>query len=106
MIIPIDKVEIAPEKITGYLLVKKQKNDKSAFLAKLGYTMENWNDLLEDIKKLVTDNNATLQNETQFGSFYQVKGKLRDFSVVTIWLQQNQKENFKFITLFPELSIK
>ena len=46
------EIEMPITKITEYLLVKKEKNDKSAFLAKLGYTIENYNELVNDIKNL------------------------------------------------------
>jgi hypothetical protein len=36
MHIPEEKIEIAEEKLTDYLLVQKEKNDKSGFLLKLG----------------------------------------------------------------------
>ena len=42
MHIPAEKVEIPAEKITDYLLVQKDKNDKSEFLSVLGYNIENW----------------------------------------------------------------
>ncbi len=102
MKIPIDKIEIAEEKITNYLLVKKKKNDKSAFLNQLGYTLENSNELVNDIKTIAANNEAHLQQATAFGNMYAVKGSLKNFAVVTIWLLAIDASNFKFITLFPE----
>ena len=101
MIIPVDKIEIPEEKLTDYLLVQKEKNDKSAFLYKLGYTKDNWNELLNDIKYTATHNEAVLQQSTPFGDMYEVKGKLKNFGVVTIWLLAIDSEKYKFITLFP-----
>jgi hypothetical protein len=46
-----ENIEIPTEKITGYLLVSKEKNDKSAFLANLGYTLNNWSELINDIRQ-------------------------------------------------------
>jgi hypothetical protein len=102
MHIPIDKIEIPPEKITDYLLVLKEKNDKSAFLAQLGYTIENWSLLIDDIKSIVADNEAILQQNTPFGDMYEVKGKLKGFGIITIWLLAIDTEKYKFITLFPD----
>ena len=42
-------------------MVKKNKNDKSAFLVWLGYTLEYQSDLLNDIKNIVATNEAYLQ---------------------------------------------
>ena len=70
MIIPAEKIEIPEEKITDYLLVQKAKNDKSAFLFKLGYSMETVKELAEDIRNIATRNEAVLQQKTQFGEMY------------------------------------
>jgi len=102
MHIPAEKVEISAEKITGYLLVQKEKNDKSAFLSSLGYRIENWTELEKDIRTLVDKNEAHLQRSTPFGDMYEVKGELRKFGIVTIWLLTVDTEKFKFITLFPD----
>jgi hypothetical protein len=99
--IPTGKVEISKEKITDYLLVRKVKNDKSKFLLRLGYSIENWKDLENDIIKLVENNEAYLQSASPFGELYEVRGTLRNFEVVSIWLLTIGKEKFKFVTLFP-----
>ncbi len=101
MHIPEERIEIAEEKLTDYLLVQKEKNDKSGFLLKLGYTKENWSDLQNDIKYIATHNEAVLQQQTPFGDIYEVKGSLKNFGIVTIWLLAVDAQKFKFITLFP-----
>jgi len=45
---------IAPEKLTAYLLVRQARGDKSAFLAKAGYTAANPEQLLHDLRRLST----------------------------------------------------
>ena len=55
MQIALEYIEIPAEKITAYLLVAKEKNDKSHFLANLGYTLESWRELEKDIKNLVIE---------------------------------------------------
>lgn len=102
MHIPAEKVEISAEKITDYLLVQKEKNDKSEFLSALGYKLENWIELEKDIRTLVEKNEAHLQRSTPFGDMYEVKGELRNFGIVTIWLLTVDSEKFRFITLFPD----
>ncbi len=44
---------ISPEKLTDYLLIFKKRNDKSLWLAKLGYTIENWKALEYDLRKQI-----------------------------------------------------
>lgn len=101
MHIPARKVEISSKKITDYLLARKVKNDKSKFLEQLGYSIENWNELEHDIRLLVERNDAVLQSKTPFGDMYEVKGALKGFRVVTIWLLTVDQERFRFVTLFP-----
>jgi hypothetical protein len=94
-------------KITNYLLVPKDKNDKSKFLNELGYTLDNWEILVEDIKNIVLENEAIFQKESPFGGdLYEVKGQLRNFVVITIWLVLDNQNTFRFVTLFPNKSEK
>lgn len=101
MKIPAEKIEIPVEKITDYLLVQKIKNDKSGFLFRLGYTLENPNELVNDIKYIATHNEVLLQRSSPFGDLYEVTGRLKNAGVVTIWLLTVDTEKFRFITLFP-----
>lgn len=101
MKIAAEQVEIPKEKITGYLLVHKEKNDKSAFLSKLGYSIENWEELANDISNLVIKNEAFLQSRSTFGDMYEVHGNLKGVGIVTIWLLAVGTEKFRFITLYP-----
>lgn len=102
MYIPSEKVDILEEKIKDYLLVPKAKNDKSKFLGELGYSMANWNELESDLRKLVAENETYIQRSTPFGDLYEVKGKLKNFGVVTIWLLMVGHDKFRFITLYPK----
>ncbi|MCG3167608.1 MAG: hypothetical protein POELPBGB_03402 [Bacteroidia bacterium] len=101
MLIPPERLEISAEKVKDYLLVQKEKNDKSGFLLKLGYTKENFNELMNDIKHIASHNEAVLQQQTPFGKMYEVKGNLKNFGIVTIWLLGIDNDKFRFITLFP-----
>ena len=94
-------------KITHYLLVAKDKNDKSKFLKELGYTIENWQELEADIRKIVIENEAIFQKAAPFdGKLFEVKGQLRNLEVVTIWLLLESPTIFRFVTLFPDKSNK
>ena len=106
MKIPADAV-IPEPKLTQYLLVPQLRNDKSKFLAKGGFTQVNPDDLELAIRQLIAENEATEDRTDQFGTFYDVKGRLRgvngiDLGVVTIWLHQSTDSNFRFITLIPD----
>lgn len=75
MKIPSDAV-IADEKLTQYLLVFKARNDKSKFLAAGGFTQENPKQLKEAIRRLANEADALEEKSTEYGTSYQVKGKL------------------------------
>jgi len=49
---------IAREKLTNYLLVPKKRNDKSKWLAKAGYTLENWQVLETDLRNQILSEDA------------------------------------------------
>lgn len=49
MIIKPEDTIIQEEKVLNYLLVSKEKNDKSAFLLKLGFNRHNYTELIEEI---------------------------------------------------------
>ena len=53
------EIIIDSAKITHYLLIPKEKNDKSKFLKEPGYTIENWQELEIDIRKIIIENEAT-----------------------------------------------
>ena len=101
------EIIIESAKITHYLLIPKEKNDKSKFLKELGYTIENWEELETDIRKIFIENEAIFQKEAPFeGKIFEVKGQLRNLEVVTIWLLLESPTIFRFITLFPDKSNK
>jgi len=104
MRIPVDAI-IPREKLTEYLLVPKPKNDKSGFLKKAGFTLEN-PDILEDaIRRLISENEAYLEREDQYGQFYRVEGKLKGpngiLPTITVWIERAIDGEFRFVTLKP-----
>lgn len=83
-------------------MVPKEKNDKSKFLLLLGYSKENWQELINDIKNIATNNDLVLQRTSEFGDLYSIKGHLKNRLVITIWFQQIDKDVYRFITLYPD----
>jgi hypothetical protein len=65
---------IAREKVTEYLLVRKSRNDKSAFLEKGGYSPGNPDALIVGLKELQELGDAILVDDNQFGVYYEVVG--------------------------------
>ncbi len=96
---------IPTAKLTKYLLVWKPKNDKSGFLAQAGYTIDNWQDLEQDLKKLLVKV-ATYNKSSNFGDIYEIKGVLQGrngvtLNVATYWIIDSLTNETRFITLLP-----
>ncbi len=106
MKLPADAT-IAPQKLTDYLLVPQTRGDKSAFLKRAGYTSENADRLLHDLRTQLLPLDATPLETTKFGEFYAIRGTLTGPNDVTlrvysIWMKEHLSRETKFITLIPE----
>jgi hypothetical protein len=100
---------IALEKLTHYLLVPLARADKSAFLERAGYTENNPEKLLTDIRSQILPLYATPAGTTKFGDFFEIRGKLHGpngvtLRVRTIWIREHLRETTRFITLLPDKS--
>ena len=105
MKIPADAT-IPDSKLTRYLLVSREQDDKSKFLAQAGFTLTNPDQLKAAIRQLADTGEATEDKSNEYGTFYRVKGQLvgindRNLSVTTIWLRREVDSKFQFITLIP-----
>ena len=97
------------EKLTCYLLVPLARADKSAFLARAGYTLANAERLMQDIRAQMLPLDALPAGINQFGQYYEIRGALRGPSgvalrVKTIWMREHLSEVTRFITLLPDKS--
>ncbi|MCC6803094.1 MAG: hypothetical protein IT319_09435 [Anaerolineae bacterium] len=105
MKIPFDAI-IANEKLTDYLLVPRQRNDKSKYLAMAGFTTENPDALKQAIRALADTNEAAEDKATEYGTSYLVEGDLqgandRRLPVVLVWFQRLADGRYYFVTLKP-----
>ena len=92
MKIPVDAI-IPEAKLTKYLLFFKPRNDKSRFLARAGFTVENSQTLKLAIGHLSQSVEAIPDRIDEYGTFYNVSGTLQGINginllVVTIWLER------------------
>lgn len=102
-----ENAAITREKITDYLLKWQPDNDKSRFLARAGYSPDNWEQLLEDILTQILPVEAELVRKTPYGDLFRIRGKLLgpngvSLRVITIWMMERASRETKFITLFPD----
>lgn len=97
---------IAQRKLRHYLLLFRDKDDKSNYLALAGYTLENWLVLEQDLMRLAELDNAIFEGEDAYGPSFSLIGELqgpngRLLRVKTIWKRDVDEEITKFITLYP-----
>jgi hypothetical protein len=96
------------EKATRYLLVPQARGDKSAFLERAGYTLENAEQLLRDLRMQLLPLEATPLQSNKFGQYYEVRGELAGpnggrLAVRTIWITESLSGITRFVTLIPDM---
>ena len=101
-----DSTKIGIDKLTGYLLIRQSRNDKSVFLALGGYTFRNPERLLADLTRLRESGEANLAGENRFGRYFEITGWLPGavgiaLEVKTIWMTEHLSGLTRFITLIP-----
>jgi hypothetical protein len=100
---------IQDQKLTDYLLVYQSKDDKSEFLADVGYTLQTWESLRQDILEAVEGAEISEVIETEWGIRFRVKSRWQGLNsrwlrVITIWQQDQGSEMIRFVTLYPDKS--
>ncbi|MEB3273353.1 MAG: hypothetical protein VKJ85_06170 [Prochlorothrix sp.] len=98
-------IVIDEAKITRYLLVPLAKDDKSGFLARAGYKLDNWQQLRADLMEQALNQMAEFIVMTRYGEKYQVRGVLPGMNgtglrILSIWMVS--KPETRFITLVPD----
>ncbi|MEP6686552.1 MAG: DUF6883 domain-containing protein [Verrucomicrobiota bacterium] len=98
---------IARRKVDEYLLRHRLEDDKSGFLALAGYTLENTDRLIDDLRRQLLPLDVELFDETEYGAKYRIRGTLtgpngRVLRVVSIWMKEEATGETKFVTLFPD----
>ena len=99
-------IVIPDAKLTQYLLVPRQEDDKSKFLAQAGFTQDNPEQLKQAILTLIQTNDAISDRQDKYGTYYRVEGDLigsnRTLVVVTVWIERTQDGTIQFVTLKPK----
>ncbi len=95
---------IEKQKILEYLLKPIEKADKSKFLNLIGYNIENWSKLKDDIIEQFSNYQVVTYDKNEYGVLYRIDGKLvaplKTIDLTTIRIGMN--ENLKLVTLFPK----
>lgn len=98
---------IATEKLTKYLLVKRPVGDKSEFLRRAGYTVDNWQELEQDIRQQILSQEAVPVEQSPYGNYFEIRASLTGpngvaLNVRTVWMRESGGRITKFITLYPD----
>lgn len=85
------------------------EDDKSRFLARAGYTLDNPGRLMADIRSQLLPLNAELMARTEYGPKYAIRGALtgpngRTLRVLSVWMTDHATNLTKFVTLYPDNS--
>ena len=107
MKLPADSL-IDPRKITHYLLVRRDMDDKSGFLRLAGYEPHHASRLVEDIRSLLLLEAAPTET-TEYAEKFAICGILtgpngRRLRVRTIWAKLHTTGETRFVTLYPDRS--
>ena len=98
---------IDPHKATHYLLVWRAKGDKSAYLARAGYTQATAAQLIDDLRAQILPREAVAVESTGHGQYYEIRASLRGpngrtLRICAIWMTEHLSGITKFITLVPD----
>ena len=99
---------VDPSKVRDYLLSPTHPigHFKAIVFNALGYTVENWQVLTEDLLAVARTQPATLGRSSPHGQKYEVSGKLigpngRSGTFVTVWILRSGDLAPRFITATP-----
>lgn len=100
---------LAIEKVNQYLLVHKDKNDKSQFFNIHGYSLDNWYELYEQIIKGSKDKELYFNRFNETGLFVYTKTNIKskflnnDIKICCSWRVEVIGGNYslRFITVIP-----
>ncbi len=104
MKLPADSF-VDPRKITHYLLVQRDVDDKSRFLRLAGYEPHHAARLLEDIRALLHQDAQPIEI-SEYAKKFAIQGTLigpngRQLRIRSIWAKLHTTGEVRFVTLFP-----
>lgn len=98
--------KIPKEKFTMYALDPVKQPDKAkAFKEALGYTKENYQDLIDNIQNNLKEDFMVLKNEDKFGKRYEYVMELtgangRKANVCTGWIKENDSSESRMTSAY------
>jgi hypothetical protein len=101
-----EDVIIPDEKLTQYLLIHRQWDDKSKYLAQAGFTLNNPDDLKKALITLAATSETVQDRTNEYGEVLHTDGVLtgsggRELPVTVIWIRWHLDGSIHFVTLRP-----
>jgi hypothetical protein len=101
-----EQVVISQDQLLRYLLLPREDNDTSKFLAAAGYTLATWEVLEHDLRQLAKSQEISEQETSAYGIKCTVRGTLngpsgRTLHVETVWITLAATGETRFVTSFP-----
>ena len=78
-----------------------------SFIARAGYTLQNWYLLKQDILSAVEGSDITEMLSTDWGTRFKVRTEWNGLNgqclrVITVWQQDEGSDTVRFVTLYPD----
>ncbi len=110
MLLPhAEEAIIDPRKLRDYVLSFQHPigRFKAYFFAGLGFSVENWESLDSEIRRLALKCDAETAELSAYGQKYLVRGRVvgpeeRNAEVVTVWIVRLGERPPRFVTVYPE----
>jgi len=103
-----EKAIIETEKLRSYILssVHPVGRFKAAFFQRMGYSADNWEAFEEAIRDLISVQDVSKSEMSQYGNKFVVEGPLIGLlgdpvQIVTVWIILNGEEVPQFISAYP-----
>ena len=103
-----DRAVIEPAKIRDYLLAAAHPvgRFKARFFVSLGYTVDDWERLRDDILAIARSGSAAGEAAASYGRKFEVDGILmtpsgRSATVRTVWIFRTEEDFPRLVTVFP-----
>jgi len=99
---------VSQDKITDYLLSASHPigRFKAVFFFSLGYSIDNWELLRQDLLQLARSGEALVVQQSPYGQKYEVRGSLvgpsrRRADLVTVWIVLDSETYPRLVTAYP-----
>lgn len=102
-----ERAVVTEEKVRDYLLNPSHPigGPKAAWFASIGYSIDNWQDLVDDLLLLARSADDFLAKASRFGVRYEATGRIgrpnhRPADVITVWSVERNSSP-RLITAYP-----